>query len=371
MAAWRRGLSALLCGLAACGALAQPAPRIVLGQSLPLSGPGFPIANRVLAGAKVLVDRVNASGGVQGRLLELVTLDDHGDPRRTADNVRALVRQHGAVALLNCLGERACSAAAEASRALGVALVGPMSGEAALRDRRLRHVFTLRPDDRREAQALAGQLKAIGIARVLLLGDGDAPVREKVLADTLQAAGMHVQRARMDGAAGLDAGLHAAAASSVQAIVLSLGPASLDALSRAAPAGHEGLPALLATLADPGLTQLTRLMRERALGFSSVVPNPEASQLPLVREFERDVDAHGGPEAISFEGLAAYMAARLCVEALRRSGVRGEPFSMARAVEGLGNLSLGGFPLSFGAERHHGSDFVEIGVRSRDGRTRR
>jgi ABC-type branched-subunit amino acid transport system substrate-binding protein len=371
MASWRRGLSAALCALAAAAAAAQPAPRLVLGQSLPLSGPAFPIANRVLTGAKVLVDRINASGGVHGRLIELVTLDDHGDPRRTADNVRALVRQHGALALLNCLGERACAAAAEASRGLAVPLVGPLSGAAALRENSLRHVFTLRPDDRREAMALLGQLKAVGITRVVLLGDGDAPAREQVLAGTLQAGGIEVQRLRVDEKGGVEVALHAAAAAAVQAVVLSLGPVSLDALGRAAPAAHEGLPALLATLADPGLTQLSRLIRDRALGFSSVVPNPEASQLPLVREFERDVDAYGGPEAISFEGLAAYLSLRLCVEALRRAGGRGEPPALAHAIEALGTINLGGFPLSFSAQRHHGSDFVEIGVRSRDGRTRR
>jgi len=377
VAGWRRGLSARLgalllplLGLAACAAAAQPA-RLVLGQSLPLSGPAFPMANRVLAGAKVLVDRINATGGVHGRQIELVTLDDQGDPRRMADNVRTLVRQHRALVLLNCLGERACSAAAEASRGLGVPLVGAMSGEAALRERHNRHVFTLRPDDRREALALLGQLKAIGVGRVVLLGDGDAPVREQVLVATLQSGGIDVQRLRLPAPAALAASLHDAAAASAHALVLSLGPASLDALSRLGPAADEGLPPLLATLADPGLTQLTRLVRQRALGFSSVVPNPEASQLPLVREFERDVDTYGGPEAISFEGLAGYMAARLSVEALRRAGAQAEPSSVARAIEGLGSFSLGGFPLNFSAERHHGSDFVEIGVRSRDGRTRR
>jgi branched-chain amino acid transport system substrate-binding protein len=371
MASWHRGLSALLCGLAACAAAAQPAPRWVLGQSLPLSGPAFPIANRVQAGAKVLVDRINAGGGLQGRLIELVTLDDHGDPHRTADNVRTLVRQHGALAVLNCLGERACAAAAEASRGLGVPLVGPLSGSARLRDAGQRHVFTLRPDDRREALALLGQLKAMGITRAALLGDGDAPLREQVLAGTLQAGGIELQRLRAEGQGGVDTGLRAAAAAAVQAVVLSLGPESLDALSRAAPAAHEGLPALLATLADPGLTQLSRLIRDRALGFSSVVPNPEASQLPLVREFERDTDTYGSPEAISFEGLAAYLSLRVCVEALRRAGGRGEPPALVRAIEALGTINLGGFPLSFSAQRHHGSDFVEIGVRSRDGRTRR
>jgi len=365
---------AVVLALVVCGAVhaqAQPAA-IVFGQSLPLSGPGFPIANRVLAGARALVERVNAGGGVQGRKVELVTLDDQGDPRRTADNVRTLVRQHGVMAVVNCLGEQACIAAAEASRGLGVLLVGPLSGAAALRAPALRHVFTLRPDDRREAQALLGQLQAIGSTRVALLGDGYEPAREQVIAAVLQAGGIELQRLRSDGVTvTVEAALRTAARAAPQALVLNLGPDSLDVLSRAEPALFEGLPAFVASLSTPGLTQLTRLLRRQAIAFTSVLPNPEISQLLLVREFERDVDAHGGPEAISFEGFAAYLHLRVCLEALRRTGTRSDGTPLARAIENLGDTHLGGFALRFGPERHHGSDFVEIGLRSRDGRLRR
>lgn len=346
---------------------------IVIGQSLPISGPAFPISNRILAGARTLVERINASGGLQGRRLELVTLDDHGEPARTADNVRSLVRQHGAMAVINCLGERACAAAAEASAGLGVPLVGPFSGAAALRDPALRQVFTLRPDDRREAQALQGQLQSMGISRVVLLGDGFEPAREQVLAGVLEAGGLGMQRLRSEpgSAAALADALRQAARAAPQALVLNLGPDSLDALSRGAAELPEGLPQVVATLSTAGLTQLTRLFRDRAIGFTSVVPNPEVSQLPLVREFERDVDAHGGPEAMSFEGLAAYLHLRICIEALRRPMGRGDGEGLARAIERLGSLNLGGWPLRFAPDRHHGSDFVEIGLRTRDGRVRR
>ena len=41
---------------------------------------------------------------------------------------------------------------------------------------------------------------------------------------------------------------------------------------------------------------------------------------------------------------------------------------MAEAFESLGVVDLGGFWLTFDSKRHHGSDYLEIGMRARDGR---
>jgi len=351
---------------------AQAASAIVIGQSLPLTGPGFPVANRVQAGAKALVDRVNATGGIHGRRLDLLTLDDGGDRRRLAANLGKLVREQGAVAVVNCLGERACLEAAAVTRELGVPLIGPFSGAAALRAPMLRHVFTLRPDDRAEADALVRQLRSVGIGRVALLVDGDEPAREQALADALQAAGIAAQRLTMTPQrAALLTALHDLADLGPQALVLNLGPASLELLANEQEAARQAMPGTLAALSSPGLTQLTRLLRDRVIGFTSVVPVPELSQLPLTREFERDAEAFVGPEAFSFEGLAAYLTLRVCAEALRRARPPADGSGLPEAIESLGHVDLGGWPLHFGPGQHQGSDRVEIGLRGRDGKLRR
>jgi branched-chain amino acid transport system substrate-binding protein len=358
----------LLLTLLSTAAVADQAPW-VLGQSLPLSGAAFPISNRVQAGARALVERVNANGGIAGRRLELVSLDDGGDSQRRAANLRKLAREHQAIAFVNCLGERACLQTAALARELRVPLVGPFSGAAALHQPAQAMVFSLRPDDRREAEALAAQLRAIGIEQVALLADGDEPARERALALALQAAGIRTQALAMH--ADMATTLRELAAAVPQALVLNLGPESLERLTRDEAAWRAALPLTVAALSSPGLTQLTRLLRDRLIGFTSVVPNPEISQLPLVREFERDAESHVGPEAISLEGLAAYLHLRVCAEALRRAGNRADGPGLASALENLGALDLGGFGVRFSPRQHRGSEHVEIGLRGRDGRLRR
>jgi branched-chain amino acid transport system substrate-binding protein len=39
-------------------------------------------------GAKMYFDRVNAAGGINGRKIELVTLDDRGNPTQTAAHAK-------------------------------------------------------------------------------------------------------------------------------------------------------------------------------------------------------------------------------------------------------------------------------------------
>ncbi|WP_431099098.1 ABC transporter substrate-binding protein [Polaromonas aquatica] len=357
----------MLLGAAAAGHAAPDA--LVIGQSLPLTGAGFPVANRVLAGARAHVERVNASGGIAGRRIELVTLDDGGDPRRVAANLRTLVGQHKAVLIANCLGERACLEATQATRELRVPLVGPMSGASALRSTDVRHVFSLRPDDAREADALARQLASIGVTRVAVLADDSEPARTGALVAALQRDGRQVTRITADARLpSIEAAFRDVAKAAPQALVLNLGNEVLDALGRLPASAYDSVPSTVATLSTAGLTQLTRLFRNRLVGYTSVVPNPEVARLPIVRELERDADDFIGPEAMTFEGLESYLNLRVCTEALRRAGPRADGQRLGEAIESLGALDLGGFRLSFGKERHHASDHVEIGMRARDGK---
>lgn len=363
----RLALGALL--LTALPVLAQPASSpVLLGQSLPMTGAGFTTANRVRAGALLAVERANAGGGVLGRRVELLTLDDGGDAQRLAVNIRRL-REQGALAVLNCLGEQACHAAAQASAAASLPLVGPFSGDARLRAATLRHVFTLRPDDAREAQLLAGQLRVLSVASVALLADGHEPLREAALAQALQAAGLTVKRVPISRRQPV-AGLEQVAGESGAAVMI-LGPDSLQSLSETAPATVAGLPAMLMAAPSAGLTEQLRLLRGHGLGFTTVLPNPEASQLPLVRDFGRDAERFGAPEAVTFEGLGGYLHTLLCIEALRRGRNADTPADLVRALQAWGRRPLGGFDLNFAPDQHHGSQFVELGVRSRDGMARR
>src|SRR5579862_3967192 len=73
--------------------------QILVGDSLPQSGPAAAYAV-VAGGEQAYFSYVNAHGGVFGRKLNLIVLDDGYDPARQLINVKNLVLNKGVFALL-------------------------------------------------------------------------------------------------------------------------------------------------------------------------------------------------------------------------------------------------------------------------------
>src|SRR5690606_16536568 len=89
--------SAVLLLVTPAHVLAADAPGVTdteirIGQTLPLSGPaaGFSVGMRA---AKAYFDKVNEEGGINGRKINLLQLDDAFSPPKTVEQTRKLVEQ--------------------------------------------------------------------------------------------------------------------------------------------------------------------------------------------------------------------------------------------------------------------------------------
>jgi branched-chain amino acid transport system substrate-binding protein len=76
---------------------------IKIGSSVPLSGEAV-IAGAVARGIDAYFKYVNAKGGVLGRKLKFIYLDDAYDPGRAVNNTRQLVQQEQVFAMFSSLG---------------------------------------------------------------------------------------------------------------------------------------------------------------------------------------------------------------------------------------------------------------------------
>ncbi len=97
-------------GVLAAATLATPAlvaqelrGRIVLGQSAALTGAAAQLGLQFQAGARLYFARLNTRGGINGRAVELKSLDDGYEPDRCARNTRQLIEE-GAAALFGFIG---------------------------------------------------------------------------------------------------------------------------------------------------------------------------------------------------------------------------------------------------------------------------
>jgi branched-chain amino acid transport system substrate-binding protein len=95
----------LVLGAAAAVGSAWVAPlraqegEILIGQSAPQTGPVAVAFQGALAGERLAFEEINRKGGINGRRIRLVLLDDAYDTKRTVENVRQLVEQEKVVAL--------------------------------------------------------------------------------------------------------------------------------------------------------------------------------------------------------------------------------------------------------------------------------
>lgn len=96
-------------GLTACATDGSGAgsDAIKVGAVSSITGPApFP---EVPAAARAVFDRVNAEGGINGRLIEFVSEDDGADPAQASQAARRLVHEHDVVALAGSASLVDCS----------------------------------------------------------------------------------------------------------------------------------------------------------------------------------------------------------------------------------------------------------------------
>ena len=70
---------------------ASAADRIVIGQSAPLTGSNAEIGKDIRDGAAAYFRKVNEAGGVNGRQIELLSVDDKNDRKTAGANAVKLV----------------------------------------------------------------------------------------------------------------------------------------------------------------------------------------------------------------------------------------------------------------------------------------
>src|SRR3978361_1110527 len=99
----RHALTLAFALLAGAAANAEGKGEIRIGQTLPYSGPvsGFGIIGRA---QEAYFEKVNAEGGINGRKIKFISLDDAYSPPKTVEQTRKLVEQEEVLVMFGSLG---------------------------------------------------------------------------------------------------------------------------------------------------------------------------------------------------------------------------------------------------------------------------
>ena len=340
------------------------ADAIVVGRSLALSGPlkGYGEAKR--DGGDAYINKINSTGGVGGRKIELVTLDDVYTPATTVENLKKISAERNPTAFLGLFGVPTVAAALPVLLELKIPAVGLTSGTDALRTPLNRYAFPVRASYAEEARKLVNHVKTVNISKVSVIYTTN-PFGESVkntLLAALKDAGINAKTYKVD-PTGADA-VEAARLTNTdepQAIFMTmLSQAAVPVLTEIKKTSFRGA---LYTFSPVDTSAITKQLGEKAngLAITQVVPIPNGVRVKIVSEYVQALTdlGRGSP---SFYGLEAFIEAKVLVEGLKRAGASPTPAALVKSLETLRDLDLGGYYVTYKPDAHTGSLFVEVNV---------
>jgi ABC-type branched-subunit amino acid transport system substrate-binding protein len=94
------------------------------------------------------------------------------------------------------------------------------------------------------------------------------------------------------------------------------------------------------------------------VAISQVVPFPWGSSV-VVKQYKEILTAAGHAD-FNFSSLEGFIVGKVMVEALKRAGPELTRPKLIVALEGMNNVDLGDFVISFSSTNHSGSKFVDL-----------
>jgi branched-chain amino acid transport system substrate-binding protein len=363
-------------GLASLGlpALAATPGRILLGQSAALSGPASALGAQFRVGAMLMLDTVNARGGVAGKTLELQTLDDGYEPERCAENTRKLI-DAGAFALFGYIGTPTSLAALPLATQAKLPFIAPFSGAEALRAPFNRYAFHVRASYFDETAEIVKQSTSVGIKRIGVFHQNDSygkagldGVLRALKPLGLEPAGLGtVERNTV----AVDAAVQSILAAKPEAIVQISAYKACAAFIRAA--RKAGFTGTFYNVSFVGTQALAHELGPEARGVvvSQVMPYPFSPNNVLAGEYLTAGKAAAGDKfEPNYSSMEGYVAAKTLLEGLRRPGAAASPEALVSALEAVKDHNLGGFFVDFGPQKRTGSRFVDLTILTADGHVR-
>jgi len=356
-----------------CLARSEPDARetIRLGQSAPITGSQAKIGIAFRDTANAVFAESNARGSA-GRTIELVTLDDEDRPERTAVNVKLLASSHEVVGLFGFVGAGAHRAGPRGAQEERLPYIAPVSGASELRSSGAPWMYTLRASHIDELKYIARHTQQIGVERVGLVFEYNSQGWE--LRDTLTDM-VEANKRTVAGISSIDhegskyslpGAVSSILARQPQAIILGADyMASAGFVKAARQAGFTGMFYTLSTVGGRALMdQLGQLAR--GISVTQVVPFPWTRASPIGRSYHAFCEQHR--LEFSFEGMEAYLAANLVVDAVKRLK-QVSPARLADALDMLPERDFGGYFASLQTPRRAASArYVDLTVYSHDGK---
>ena len=346
------------------------ADRLVFGQSAALGGDAAALGRGMQLGILAAFEEANRAGGVNGRQLALVSLDDEYQPEAAIANTRSLIEEQEVFALIGAVGTPTSRSATPIAAAAAVPYVAPFTGAGFLRNDDWTNIVNLRASYAQETEEMVERLTVdLGIERIAVFFQDDSFGR----------AGYFGALAALErrGMAPVAIGFYPRNTTAVKSALLDLragDPEAVIMVGAYKPVGtlitwarNTGFDPVFITLSFVGANALPNQLGAEGEGVlvTQVVPFPFDDSTPIVASYQaalRQVDPGAEPGFVSLEG---YLAGRLAIAGLEECGILVTRRCFLDAILSAEYLDIDGFVMDFGdgdaiTDDNQGSDAVFV-----------
>jgi ABC-type branched-subunit amino acid transport system substrate-binding protein len=356
----------------------EPQP-IKLGMSTALSGPSKFLGIGIKDGIESYLARINKQGGVFGRQIKFITLDDGYVPEAAVRNMRILIDEEKVLAVIGNVGTPTAAVTIPIATEKKTLLFAPGTGAELVRQSPPnRYVINYRASYTQETAVMVKGILESGILphEIAIFSQNDSFGDDGYMGiiKSLQAAGYDLGHLLPHGryernTINVEQGLLTILEAPVRpkAIIM---VGTYAACAKFIRIMKRVLPdTIYMNVSFVASTALKNVLGADGEGviITQVVPHFD-SNLQLTREYLKDLksyDPEAEPDFISLEG---YIVARIFIEGLKRAGPDVDKETIIDALLSINNLDIGlGAPINYTNDNHQGSQKVWSTV-IRDGR---
>ena len=342
---------------------------ILIGQTIGISGQIAGAVKELNEGAQAYLSMVNKRGGINGRRIEVRTLDDKFDPALAAQNAEALIKKEHVFAMFQNRGTPHTEAILPILAAHGVPLVAPSTGAAIFHEPVNPLLFNVRAKYQDEVSKVIEHFTTIGIRKIGLLHVDDSFGNDALAGFNVAMAARKLppavvakfNRVKPDIPASTTAVI---SGNPVALIIVGSATTTAELIMAIRAAGSQ---MQIMTLSNNSSAAFVKSLGKLGAGVivSQITPAPHLVSSTLGQEFKIAAKASGA--TVSYAAMEGFVAAKVLVEGLRRAGRNLTREGFVQALESIQRIDLGGLMITYGEKDHTGSEFVELTMIGKDG----
>ena len=331
---------------------------IIFGQSAALSGHLGLYGDFIKNAINAYFNRINEAGGVRGKKLKLVSLEDGGDPERTKRNIKHMLKNQKIDMFLGCTGTRSIASVLPLIKEKKIAMFFPWGGDETLRNPNLENIINglgyLKPQIEKIAEYVVNKKRVNKIAIFHADDDFSTQAATDLSAYLKQKYGIVPMSTASYNRLTVDILQNADKLLSVDpkmVVCISTSMPTVNLISYFFEKGHYGTE----FIGVDSTLFVGSILKNKGAHFyySSCVPDPVNSTIKIAQEYRDDLQKYFPKDAFNILSFAYYVSAAILVQAMKKITGAITKESIIKEIEQMQKADINGISVTFDKTNRH------------------